>query len=51
MNAKDCFVANEYEEKIREMVPLLDEKERPEIRALENKMDLDDKFYAIRPMN
>ncbi|HHI9467476.1 TPA: hypothetical protein ACP9DH_003298 [Legionella anisa] len=51
MNAKECLVANEYEEKTREAVPLLDEKERHELRALENEMDLDDEFYAIRSMN
>lgn len=50
MNAKDSFVEKEHEEKTR-ATPLPDEKERHEIRELENEIDLDDEFYAIRSMN
>ncbi|HBB6896844.1 TPA: hypothetical protein ACF0RW_000197 [Legionella pneumophila] len=51
MNAKDSFVEKEHEEKTREATPLLDEKKRHEIMELENKIDLDDEFYAIRSVN
>ncbi|MFO9702931.1 hypothetical protein [Legionella pneumophila] len=51
MNAKDCFVANEYEEKVRELIPLVDESECHETRDLENEMDLDEEFDAIRSIN
>lgn len=51
MNAKDSFVEKEHKEKTREATPLLDEKKRHEIRELENEIDLDDEFYAIRSMN
>ncbi|ADG24385.1 TPA: hypothetical protein ACIZB4_001214 [Legionella pneumophila] len=51
MNAKDCFAENDHEEKIRETKSLFDEKEVHEARDLENEMDLDEEFDAIRSMN
>ncbi|WP_454783574.1 hypothetical protein [Legionella sp. WA2022007384] len=51
MNAKDCFAANEYEEKAREPIPLADESECHEARDLENEMSLDEEFDAIRSIN
>ncbi|HAU3748675.1 TPA: hypothetical protein F8A13_12565 [Legionella pneumophila] len=51
MNAKDCFAENDYEEKARETKPLFDEKEIHEAHDLENEMELDEEFDAIRSMN
>ncbi|RJT43645.1 hypothetical protein D6J04_14090 [Legionella taurinensis] len=51
MNAKDCFAEKEYEEQARETIPLFDEKECHKTKDLENEMDLDEEFYAIRSMN
>ncbi|HIA7952708.1 hypothetical protein [Legionella pneumophila] len=51
MNANDCFVEKEYEEKTRETVPLFDERDCYKTKDLENEIDLDDEFYAIRSMN
>ncbi|HCC3243575.1 TPA: hypothetical protein ACW6D3_002679 [Legionella pneumophila] len=51
MNTEDCFAANEYEEKARETLSLVDENECHETRDLENKMDLDEEFDAIRSIN
>ncbi|CAM2832013.1 TPA: hypothetical protein NHI63_002538 [Legionella pneumophila] len=51
MNAKDCFTENDYEEKTKETSPLFDEKEGHEARDLENEMNLDEEFDAIRSMN
>ncbi|ERH41150.1 TPA: hypothetical protein SLD83_003205 [Legionella pneumophila] len=50
MNAKDCFVENDYEEKARETNPLFDEKGVHEA-DLESEMNLDEEFDAIRSMN
>ncbi|HGT2643512.1 TPA: hypothetical protein ACM2VO_002468 [Legionella pneumophila] len=51
MNAKDCFAENDHEEKARETKSLFDEKEVHEARDLENEMDFDEEFDAIRSMN
>ncbi|HAT8943838.1 TPA: hypothetical protein JBA90_01870 [Legionella pneumophila subsp. pneumophila] len=51
MNTKDCFAENDYEEKDRETKSLFDEKEVHEARDLENEMELDEEFDAIRSMN
>ncbi|HAT8370445.1 TPA: hypothetical protein JBA50_13150 [Legionella pneumophila subsp. pneumophila] len=50
MNAKDCFVENDSEEKARETNPLFDEKGVHEA-DLESEMNLDEEFDAIRSMN